>query len=192
RVFLDIWNEPRVEDRFAVVPGIEPAIEIEIRCARNLARSSRWKPGPGKGKRPLGSECCVVEGDDHGEAYTAILWGVGLSHESNHVAGAETFVSVEGNMCGAAMRGPVALPGSEATSRKKGTRRNLGDLTSPAAAKACFGATPTRCSRRSRPRPYGLIAACLVILWVYLRSASIRAPLFAFVGFSRHAWIAFR
>src|SRR3954465_2892523 len=22
-----------------------------------------------------------VEGDDHGEAYTAILWGVGLSHE---------------------------------------------------------------------------------------------------------------
>jgi len=22
-----------------------------------------------------------VEGDDHGEAYTAILWGVGMSHE---------------------------------------------------------------------------------------------------------------
>jgi hypothetical protein len=77
-----------------------------------------------------------VEGDDHGEAYTAILWGVGLSHENNDVAGAEAFVSVEGNMCGTVMRGPVALPGSEATSRTKGTRRNLGDLLSPAVAKA--------------------------------------------------------
>jgi hypothetical protein len=67
-----------------------------------------------------------VEGDDHGEAYTAILWGMGLSHEKNDVAGAETFVSVEGNMCGTVMRGPVALPGSEATSRKKGTRSEPG------------------------------------------------------------------
>ena len=32
RVFLDVGNQPRVEDRFAVVPGIEPAIEIEIRA----------------------------------------------------------------------------------------------------------------------------------------------------------------
>ena len=32
RVFLDVRNEPRVEDRFAVVPGIKPAIEIEIRA----------------------------------------------------------------------------------------------------------------------------------------------------------------
>jgi hypothetical protein len=65
-----------------------------------------------------------VEGDNCGEAYTAILWGVGLSHEMNDDAGAETFVSAEGNMCGAAMRGPVALPGSKATSRKKGTRQH--------------------------------------------------------------------
>ena len=50
----------------------------------------------------------------------------------NDDAGAEAFVSVEGNMCGAVKRGPVALPGSEATSRKQGTRRNLGDLTLPA------------------------------------------------------------
>jgi hypothetical protein len=93
-----------------------------------------------------------VEGDDHGEAYTAILWGVGLSHERNYVAGAEAFVSVEGNMCGAVMRGPVALPGSEATSRKNGTRRNLGDLTSPAAAKAASGrdGKSRRRSRRGR------------------------------------------
>jgi hypothetical protein len=69
-----------------------------------------------------------VEGDDHGEAYAASKWGVGVSHDSDKVAGAETFSSVEGNMCGAAMRGSDALPGSRATSRMQGTRRNLGDL----------------------------------------------------------------
>ena len=45
-----------------------------------------------------------------------------------NVAGAETVINVEGDMCGAAMRGAVALPGSKATSRTKGSRRNLGDL----------------------------------------------------------------
>src|SRR5271157_5240620 len=40
RVFLDVWNEPRVEDRFAVVPGIEPAIEIEIRTVDLQIRQS--------------------------------------------------------------------------------------------------------------------------------------------------------
>lgn len=53
---------------------------------------------------------------------------MGLSHESYQVAGAETVEYVEGNMFGAAMRGPAALPGSKATSRKKGSCRNLGDL----------------------------------------------------------------
>jgi hypothetical protein len=90
-----------------------------------------------------------VKGDDHGEAYTAILWGVGLSHERNNVAGAEAFVDVEGNMCGTVMRGPVALPGSEATSRKKGSRRNLGDLILPMAAQAVRG-RDGRSRRRSR------------------------------------------
>jgi hypothetical protein len=47
-----------------------------------LVRSSRWKTGPSKGQRPLGSECCVATGDSGCEAYTAIAWGVGLSHES--------------------------------------------------------------------------------------------------------------
>jgi hypothetical protein len=44
------------------------------------------------------------------------------------LAGAEALITVEGNTCGAAMRGPVALPGSKATSRKKGSCWNLGDL----------------------------------------------------------------
>jgi hypothetical protein len=46
-----------------------------------LVRSSRWKSGPSKGQRPLGSECCVTTGDSGGEAYTARAWGVGLSPE---------------------------------------------------------------------------------------------------------------
>ena len=42
-------------------------------------------------------------------------------------------------MCGAVMRGAVALPGSEATSRTKGSRWNLGDLVWPAVAVAIPG-----------------------------------------------------
>ena len=61
---------------------------------------------------PLGSECCVATGDSGCEAYTAIARGVGLSHERLDIAGAESFYSLEGNMCGTATRGAVALPGS--------------------------------------------------------------------------------
>ena len=78
-------------------------------------------------------------GDDHGEAYTVIVWGVGLSHEINNIAGAEAVHMAEGNMCGADMRGSVALPGSKATSHTKGTRRNLGDLIPPVVETAAAG-----------------------------------------------------
>ena len=64
---------------------------------------------------------------------TAIAWGVGLSHERLDIAGAESFYSLEGNMCGTVlqrMRGADALPGSKATSRANGSRRKLGDPTS--------------------------------------------------------------
>src|SRR5882757_5482548 len=40
RVFLDVRDEPRVEDRFAVMPGIKPAIEIEIRAVNFQIRQS--------------------------------------------------------------------------------------------------------------------------------------------------------
>ena len=53
-----------------------------------------------------------------------------LSHERLDIAGAESFYSLEGNMCGTAMRGAVALPGSKATSRAKGSHRKLGGLVS--------------------------------------------------------------
>ena len=72
------------------------------------------------------SVACAAGNDGH-EAYTAIVWGVGLSHETDDNVGAETVPTVEGNMCGTAMRGVDALPGSKATSRTKGSRRNLGD-----------------------------------------------------------------
>ena len=37
-------------------------------------------PAQVKGSVLLGSECCVATGDSGCEAYTAIAWGVGLSH----------------------------------------------------------------------------------------------------------------
>ena len=72
----------------------------------------------------------MATGDSGREAYTAIAWGVGLSHERSDIAGAESLYSLEGNMCGTVMRGADALPGSKATSRAKGSHRNLGDLGS--------------------------------------------------------------
>jgi hypothetical protein len=71
----------------------------------------------------------VVAGDGGREAYTVIVWGVLLSLENHNSAEAETVSNVEGNMCGPVMRGADALPWSKNTSRTKGTRRNLGDLT---------------------------------------------------------------
>ena len=56
-----------------------------------------------------------------------VAWGVGLSHVRSDVAGAESFHSLEGNMCGTVMRVAVALPGSKATSRANGSRRKLGE-----------------------------------------------------------------
>src|SRR3954470_13481451 len=64
-------------------------------------------------------------------------------------AGAEAVQSAEGNRSGAVMRGTVALPGAETSSRTKGSRRNLGDLPPPAAAQAA----PGRGGKLSREQP---------------------------------------
>ena len=58
----------------------------------------------------------MAVGDGGREAYTAVVWGVGMSHERHNIVGAETVGSVEGNMCGTVTRGADALPGSMATS----------------------------------------------------------------------------
>jgi hypothetical protein len=118
-----------------------------------LVRSSRWKTGPSKGQRPLGSECCVVTGDSGCEAYTAIARGVGLSLVRSDIAGAEGFHWLEGNMCGTGMRGADALPGSKATSRAKGSYRNLGDLGSGRRCTVAFTGSAARIGKaRSRSR----------------------------------------
>ena len=56
--------------------------------------------------------------------------GCGIEPRKIDIAGAESLYSLEGNMCGTAMRGADALPGSKATSRAKGSHRNLGGLGS--------------------------------------------------------------
>jgi hypothetical protein len=73
-----------------------------------------------------------------------------LSHERLYVAGAEGFHSLEGHMCGTVMRGAVALPGSKATSRAKGSHRNLGGLVS--GRQRCVRGTVRIGKARSRSR----------------------------------------
>jgi hypothetical protein len=68
-----------------------------------------------------------VEGDDHCEAYTAIVWGELLSRE-RRLAEAEAVEAAEGNMSVTAMRGRAAPPWSKTSSRTKGSCRNLRDL----------------------------------------------------------------
>ena len=77
-----------------------------------------------------------------------------MSHEMSCNAGAEAVQSAEGNMSGAVMRGAAALPGSETSSRTKGSHRNLGDLLSPAAAQAVPG-WGGKLSRAKPPRKAG-------------------------------------
>src|SRR5205085_5037767 len=56
--------------------------------------------------------------------------GCGIEPRKIDIAGAESSHSLEGNMCGIAMQGADALPGSKATSRAKRSHRKLGDLGS--------------------------------------------------------------
>ena len=88
----------------------------------------------------------MVNGDVGCEAYTAIAWGVGLSHERSDIAGAEGFHSLEGNMCGTAVRGADALPGSKATSRA------TWEISCLAAVVTCCVSTAVRIGKaRSQP-----------------------------------------
>ncbi len=70
-----------------------------------------------------------MEGDDHREAYTAIVWGELLSRE-RRLAEAEAVEAAEGNMSVTVMRGCAAPSWSKTSSRPKGLRRNLRDLRS--------------------------------------------------------------
>ena len=76
-----------------------------------------------------------------------------MSHERSYIAGAESFYSLEGNMCGTAMRGADALPGSKATSRAKGSHRKLGDLMPDRSGVAAAG--PHREGEEPKPMMHG-------------------------------------
>ena len=86
-----------------------------------------------------------------------------MSHERSDVAGAEGFHSLEGNMCGTAMRGADALPGSKATSCAKGSRRNLGGLVSGRQALR-EGDGPHREGEEPKPMMHGREKSDLVIV----------------------------
>src|SRR5947199_4264165 len=88
------------------------------------------------------SECCVATGDGGCEAYTAIAWGVGLSHERSDIAGAEGFHSLEGNMCGTAMRGadgPAEHTSELHSHRQHGSLRDLVSSSGRGARYAEYG-----------------------------------------------------
>jgi hypothetical protein len=86
----------------------------------------------------------VVEGDDHCEAYTTIVWGRILSRERYYAAEAEAVDIAEGNMCGTAMRGSIAQPWSKTLSRTKGAcRRKSGtDGVTPVASVRGYSVCP--------------------------------------------------
>ena len=105
------------------------ALEKAQKCARRSWRD----PADGRSAQVRGSARLLAS--VAGPSATSVAkrtqqsCGVWESHEILNIAGAEAVFDVEGNMCGAAMRSAVALPGSKATSRTKGSRRNLGGLT---------------------------------------------------------------
>ena len=119
----------------------------------------------------------MATGDSGCEAYTAIAWGVGLSHERSDIAGAEGFHSLEGNMCGTVMRGADALPGSKATSRAKGSHRNLGDLVSGRRRRVLrvYGG-PHREGEEPKPMMHGHEKSDLVIVAVKPTNKARKAP----------------
>ena len=100
-----------------------------------------------------------------------------MSHERSDIAGAEGLYSLEGNMCGTAMRGADALPGSKATSRAKGSHRNLGDLGS--GRRRCmlrgYGG-PRREGEEPKPMMHGHEKSDLVIVAMKPANKAKKAP----------------
>src|SRR5215472_2524019 len=101
---------------------------------------------------------------------------VGLSHERSDIAGAEGFHSLEGNMCGTVMRGADALPGSKATSRAKGSHRNLGALVSGRCRRVpCVYGGPHREGEEPKPMMHGHEKSDLVIVAMKLANKAKEA-----------------
>src|SRR5580765_5024612 len=87
------------------------------------------------------------------------------------------FSFLEGNMCGTVMRGADALPGSKATSRAKGSHRNLGDLVSGRRRRALFVyGGPHREGEEPKPMMHGHEKSDLVIVAVKPTNKARKAP----------------
>ena len=98
--------------------------------ASKLARSAGASPAQVGLSKPPGGECCVRRQRCRTRSVHSCCVGCGSEPRNDELAGAETVFMVERNMCNAVMRGIVVPPGSRATSRAKGSRRNLGYLVS--------------------------------------------------------------
>src|SRR5262245_66014920 len=98
--------------------------------AKKLARTAGASPAQVRFSKPPGSECCVRRRRRRTRSVHSGCVGCGSEPRNDEFAEAETVFIVERNMSNAGMRGIVVPPGSRATSRAQGARRNLGDLMS--------------------------------------------------------------
>ena len=81
-------------------------------------------------------------------------------------------------MCGTARRGADALPGSKATSRAKGSHRNLGDLVSGRQmSRACVYGGPHREGEEPKPMMHGHEKSDLVIVAMKPANKAKESPL---------------
>jgi hypothetical protein len=96
-------------------------------CARRSWRDPTGaSPVRVRHSEPPGNECCGRRGNAGSEAYTVIAWGVGLSHEMTTLWRPRPSCSPKAICVAPLSQGAIAPPGSEATSRAKGSRWNLG------------------------------------------------------------------
>jgi hypothetical protein len=139
--------------------------------AVRIIRYERTAPEPGRPRLARSRQgdpgCCGAEGADRGEAYTAIGWGVGLSHEILTPAEAETFTTVEGDMCGTGLgnRRRVRRPHSTYETSNKADHKSAAEMVEgrrPVEGKvrgnACSGLS-AGLSMSPEQRAYGSVAS---------------------------------
>ena len=84
-----------------------------------LVLSSRCKSGPSQGVASAWYRVLRGHWRQWLRSVHSNCIGCEIEPRKIDIAGAESLYSLEGNMCGTAMRGADALPGSKATSRQK-------------------------------------------------------------------------
>jgi len=79
----------------------QDSFDFGVRWAKaSVIQRGKVPPRQGVANRLVAS-VAGASGNGAAEAYTASLWGVGLSHVIEQIAEAETVPIVEGHMCGA-------------------------------------------------------------------------------------------